>query len=219
MKKWIFAGVCIYLYAAAVVPVFAYDDGDLQVWNTGIVEGKLNDRLKVKVEEELRFGDDVSELYYTHTDGGFTYNVTGGLDLGMNYRQVYEKKNGEWKEENRPHANGTVKWHWYGIGFSDRNRIELRIPEGKDDEWRYRNKLTAAFPVKWARLDMEPYAADEIFVDLHGNKFNRNRLYAGFKIKLLEHLKSDVFYLWQASEKKNKWTSYNVIGIKVKAVF
>jgi hypothetical protein len=201
------------------LPALAFENGDFQLWNTESVEGKLDDRLKVKVEQELRFGDNISELYYTHTDGGFTYNVTEGLDLGLNYRQVFEKKNGEWKEEARPHANATVKWSWQDLKFSNRGRLELRCPEDKSDVWRYRNKLTVSFPWKWTDYDIQPYVADEIFVDFHGDKLNRNRLYVGVKMKLIEHLKADLFYLWQASESSNKWTHYNVIGVKLGLVF
>ncbi len=219
MKIIITVGLGFCLCLCAVLPVFAMDDGDFQIWNAESVEGKLNDRLKLKLEEELRFGDNAGELYYTHTDGGITVSVTDSLDLGMKYRQIYEKKNGKWKEENRPHFNAAVKWACQGFKFKDRSRIECRVREDKDDTFRYRNKLSLDFPVKWTRFDIQPYIADEIFIDFDGEKFNRNRLYAGFKAKLFKHLKTDIFYLWQSSEKSDKWIDYNVIGVKVKAVF
>jgi hypothetical protein len=219
MKKLIVVASTISLLLSTVLPAYAFDDGDLQLWNTEIAEAKINDSLKVKIEEELRFGEDVSELYYTHTDGGFTYKLTDMFDVGLNYRLAYEKKDGEWKEENRPHVHGTLKWAWQDFKFKDRSRLECRNPEGKSTAWRYRNKLTVYSPWKWTEFDIQPYIADEIFVDFHGEKINRNRLYAGFGLKLIEHFKADLFYLWQSSGKKGKWTDYNVIGIKLKAIF
>ena len=219
MKRLTTAGLSIFLGLSVALPVFAFEDGDLQLWNTNSIKTKLNKSLKIKVEEELRFGDNISELYYTHTDGGLTYGVNDNLDLGINYRQVFVKIKGEWKEEYRPHANATLKWVGQDLKFSDRSRLEFRMPEGEDDRWRYRNKLSVKFPWKWTDLDIQPYVADEVFIDFDGEKLNRNRLYAGFQMKLIEHLKADIFYLWQASEKSDKWTSYNVIGIKLKAFF
>ncbi len=219
MKKIIIVGLSIFISIVAAQQVFAFEDGDLQLWNTDSIAVKLDDHWKITLEEELRFGDNISELYYTHTDGGLVLSVTDGLDFGLKYRQVYEKKNGEWKEENRPHFNATVKWAWKDFKFKDRNRLELRIPESKNDKWRYRNELTVESPWKWTDFDIQPYVSDEIFVDFYGEKLNRNRLYAGIKFKLFEHFKSEVFYLWQSSKKSDDWIDYNVIGIKLKLVF
>ena len=220
MKKLIFT-VIILMYLFLAVPSFAFQDGDFQLWNTESVDAKINDRLKFNAEEEFRFGDNVSELYYTHTDGGFVLKAADALDLGVNYRLIYEKNSaGKWKLENRPHVNATLKWSLYDFKFSDRSRIELRIRDGKDDDWRYRNKLTLKYPWKWTRLEIQPYTADEIFVDFQSGNLTRNRLYNGLSFKLFEHLKGDLFYLWQISRSdKAKWTGYNVLGIKLKVVF
>jgi len=197
----------------------AFEDGDLQFWNTEGVEVKLSDRCKCSVNEELRFGNNISELYHTHTDGGLTLKVTDELDLGMRYRLIYEKDRGAWKEENRPYANATVKWVLFGCKFRDRGQLEFRIPEGKDEKWRYRNKLTVILPWEWTRFSVQPYVADEVFVDFHGEKMNRNRLYGGFTAKPFKHLKTELYYLWQISKSKRSWTGINVIGLKLTMVF
>ncbi|MFH1309770.1 MAG: DUF2490 domain-containing protein, partial [Candidatus Omnitrophota bacterium] len=202
--------------SAIIMPIsgFAFSNGDVQFWNTESIETNVNDKLKIKVEEELRFGGDISELYYEHTDAGFNYNVTKGLDFGLNYRQICEKKDGEWKNECRPHANVIFKGDWQGVKISDRNRFELRCPEDKADEWRYRNKLSVTLPWKWTSFDIQPYLADEVFVDFHGDRITRNRLYSGIKAKLMEHLKSDIFYLCEFNKSSDKvWTYNNVIGL------
>ena len=204
----------------ATASACALENGDWQLWNTDSAEVKLDKRWKIKAEEELRFGKDISELYYTHTDGGINLNVTDGLDLGINYRQVYEKKEDEWKEECRPHFNAAIKWEWGEFKLSDRSRLELRTFEDKDDEWRYRNKFSVVFPWKWTFLEIQPYIADEVFVDFHGEKLNRNRFYGGFSYKLCKYLKGGIFYMWQISKRAgDKWTGYNVLGIEAKLVF
>ncbi len=218
MKK-ILAGIC-FIYCAVMLPtnVLAFENGDLQIWNTYGVDAKVNKKLKITAEEELRFGGNISELYYTHTDGGLVLNVTEGLDFGVNYRLIYEKKNGKWEEENRPHFNAILKWKGQGLKFNNRSRLELRIKDDSD-QWRYRNKTKVAFPVKWTKFEIQPYLADEIFIDFYGEKLNRNRLYAGLDMKLYKNLKAELFYLWQISKNSNDWSNINALGMKVKLAF
>ncbi|MFH1261490.1 MAG: DUF2490 domain-containing protein [Candidatus Micrarchaeota archaeon] len=219
MKKLIAIGLGICFGLFTVVTAFAYEDGDWQFWNTESIEGNFVKNWKVKLEEEFRFGDSMGEFYYHHTDGGLTYRMMDWFYVGLNYRQIYEKKDGEWKEENRPHINGTFNWKWQEFKLENRNRFEYRIREEKKDVWRYRNKLTFAFPVKHTKLGIQPYLADEIFVDFDGGELNRNRFYAGFKTKWIKHLKTDIFYLWQTSKKDDDWIDLNVIGAKLKVEF
>ncbi|MBO8152426.1 MAG: DUF2490 domain-containing protein [Candidatus Marinimicrobia bacterium] len=219
MKKLTIIGLGICFSLFIVMTAFAYEDGDWQFWNTESVEGNLVENWKVKLEEEFRFGDNIGEFYYHHTDGSLTYKLTNWFHLSLSYRQIYENKDEEWKEENRPHVNGTFKWKWQDFEFKNRSRFEYRIREGKENAWRYRNKLTLGFPLKWTKLGIQPYLADEIFIDFDEGDLNRNRLYAGFKAKLMKYLAPDIFYLWQTSEKDGDWIDYKVIGAKLKVEF
>ena len=207
------------LLCLSLVPSAFSKDGDLQLWTTQGVEAKINDSLKVKAENEQRYKDDITAVFHNHTDVGFTLKVNDNLDLGLNYRLTYEKKAGKWKDENRPHFNGTLKWDLYGFKLKNRGRVELRIPEDGSDKWRFRNRLTLTYPVKWTDFKIQPYVADEIFIDFHKDKFTRNRLYAGFGLKPFKHLKADLFYMLQTSKKSRTWSDANVIGLKLNAVF
>ena len=210
--------VCMGLIMA--LPAFASEDGEWQVWATQSMEVKFQDRIKIKIEEEERFGRDVRELSYHHTDGGIDYEVSDWLDVGINYRQVYELKRRKWMEESRPHINGTLKYEWQGFKFKNRSRLEFRIRKGKKDMLRYRNKSTLTLPLELP-LGIKPYIADEVFISSDGTNLNRNRLYAGLKTKVLDHLKAEFFYMWEASKvkKSTKWIDYNVIGIKLGLAF
>ena len=73
--------------------------------------------------------------------------------------------------------------------------------------------------MKLTQLEIQPYIADEIFYDFDEEALNRNRLYAGFNLKLLKHLKADIFYLWQSSEKNDKWSDTHILGTKLKLSF
>lgn len=78
--------------------LFAFDDGDWQYWNTEDVSVKFSGDWKLAVEEEFRYGDQMSNFYYNHTDLGLTYSgLTDWFDLGINYRHIYEDKSSDWK--------------------------------------------------------------------------------------------------------------------------
>ena len=208
------------LLLSFATPCFAYPDGDWQAWLSTSVEGKTSDKKwKVKLEEEVRIGENVSEIFYNHTDFGATYKVVDFFSLGLNYRQVFGRSKGKWIPEYRPYIHGTFHLKLLDFALDNRNRLEYRIFKDKKDVWRYRNKTTLTFPWKWTSLEIQPYVADEIFIDTERGRVNRNRLYGGIKFKLMEHLKAQTFYLWQANESKGKWFDANVIGVKLKVGF
>lgn len=215
--------ICIsaILLASMTLPAFAFSNGDFQIWNTESIDWKIDKKLSAKVEQELRFGDNVTELFYLHTDGGFNYKLMEHLYFGANYRHVIFKNKKKWVQEYRPHINLTLKGKWEGFKLSNRNRLEYRIfGFNKRDTIRYRNKTTVGYPFEWEGFKLEPYAADEIFVSFTYGEFTRNRLYAGLKFDIVKNLKGDIFYLWQISRKKEgKWPNTNVLGLKLKFVF
>lgn len=197
----------------------AFDDGDFQYWNTEGISFRISDKWKVKLEEEFRFGDDVSDFYYQHSDLGVTYSgFAEWFDAGINYRLIFNEKKGKWKYENRAHFNCAFKFDLHGVHFSDRNRFEYRDREDEDESWRYRNKFTIKL-AKFTQFEIQPYVADEIFVDFDEEVLNRNRLSSGISLMLLKNLKGDIFYLWQSSKKSKVWIDYNVLGTKLTLSF
>ncbi|MBI1882597.1 MAG: DUF2490 domain-containing protein [Chlamydiae bacterium] len=199
-------------------------DGDFQYWNTEAIEGKMTDQWKAYAEAEFRFGDNVSEFYYQHTQLEIAYKITDWLELAPAYRQVWElftstkEEDDDWFTEYRPMLNATLKHKWEGWDISDRNRLEFREFEVKDDAIRYRNKLTLKSPWKWTHLGINPFIADEVFFQEDAG-FNRNRLQVGVGMKIIEHLEGELYYLWQTSEKGDEWIDFHVIGTKLKFKF
>jgi hypothetical protein len=197
----------------------AYDDGDFQVWHTEGQETKINKDLKLTLEEEFRFADNANEFFYHHYDAGLVYALNKHLDIGLNFRRVYERVRGKFRVENRPHINITPKWELFGMKFEDRSRFQYRNFDYQEEYWQYRNKFTVKFPWKFTRLEIQPYLADEIFVTLNDGEVNRNRYYAGLGMKLTKNLKAEFYYLLQRGKSSGKWSNSNVFGSKLKVIF
>ncbi|UCG57826.1 MAG: DUF2490 domain-containing protein [Phycisphaerales bacterium] len=222
MSKPAKTGVCALVLLVCgfgvVRPCFAFDDGDFQLWVSGGTSVDLNDDFKATLAEELRYGGNAGRLYYHHTEVGLVYGgLADWLDLGFNYRQIFEEdSSGQWRPENRPHLNATVKGQVSGFSVSDRSRFEYRDRENKKDMWRYRNKVTVKFPAELTCLKLKPYVAEEVFVDLDDGDYNKNRLYAGFSFDLTKRAKGGIFYVWQASKSAGAWKDLHVLGAQLK---
>lgn len=202
---------------AALLPaaLFAYDDGDLHNWTDLYVINKFNDQFAVRVEEELKFGDDMSDFYYYHTDVGLIFRANPHVDLTLNYRHSDEKKDrgAEWVEETRPHGNVIFRHQAGAFQLEQRNRFEFRIRDHRDDIWRYRGRILVAHPLHVGAFECTPYVSEEAFIDTDLGDFNQFRTAAGVKKKLGAHVQADVFYLWQAVESSTEWTDTHFAGL------
>jgi len=204
------------------VPVCAwtFDDGDFQYWNNESVSKKINDNWKLSFNQEFRWGDNASNPYYRHSDLGITYSgLAKWLDLTLSYRHITEERSGSWKVENQPNLNADVKWKLWDVAFGNKLRLEYRNREDADNFWRYRNKLTIKAPFKLTKLEIQPYIADEIFYDFDVETLNKNRLFAGFSLKILKNLDGEIYHLWESSEKSDQWNDTHVLGTKLKFSF
>jgi hypothetical protein len=217
MKKLMAITLNACLGAIVGLAAFAYEDGDWQFWSLGGMQANLSESWQARLEQQFRLGDNMEELYYRYTGFGVTWRTTHWFHFGCDYAQIYEKRQGDWKEENRPHLNGTFKGSWREFGFENRHKIERRIRQGRENIWMYRNRLLSLIPLKLTRWKIRPYLADEIFLILDEGKLYRNRLTGGFKGQIIENLRIDIYYLWQSSEKGEDWIDYHIMGAKLKA--
>lgn len=177
MKRVIFLIIVLTLAIAGMV--YAYDDGDFQVWNTDVEEFKINNSSKITMEEEFRFADNANDFYYHHYDLSFTYNLNKDINVGAGYRHIYEKKKGKFKVENEPYMMTTLFWELVGFKFDSRNRLEYRHFDYQTDLWRYRNKFTLKSPWKLTGLEFQPFLGDEILFISKGAAFSENRFFRG----------------------------------------
>jgi len=202
------------------LPSFAADDDDFQYWSTVGFSFDIDKDWTFAAEEEFRFSESGHRFGYHHTNVGLIYkSLADWMDIGFNYKQIFEKSDkGEWLKENRPHFNIILKTKLLDLSVSNRFRVEYRDREQKDNFWRYRNKVTIKLP-SFTEFNLKPYLADEVYINLDGTGYSKNRLYSGFSFALAKDIKFDVYYLWQSSRSGSNQTDINVIGTKLKFSF
>ncbi len=200
--------------------VYAYDNGDFQIWQTDGEDIKIGKGTKFTMEQEFRFGENASELFYQHYDWGVACSFDKLLELAFGYRLVLEKFQHKWLEEDEPYTNITAKFDVWKFKFEDRNRIEYRHLRYADDHMRYRNRSMLRYPFDFHMIKIAPYTSDEIFVSSNGRGFNQNRFQSGLEFELTKYVKADISYMLQSLRGKgNKWLEANVLWTKLKISF
>jgi hypothetical protein len=218
-----FKALLIIFLICILKPAFTFDDGDFQVWNTDVQEFKINDKTKFALEEEFRWGDNANHFFYQHYDAGVTYSLSKYFSVGGGYRHVLEdKKVGKvtkFRTENEPYLTATLFGDLKGFKLEDRSRLEYRHFDYTADSWRYRNKFTVKAPWKFTKMEIQPYAADEVFFGSSGKSFNKNRFSSGLAFNLTKNCKAEIYYMLESTRGKVKWTDANILGTKLKISF
>jgi len=190
-------------------------------WNTDSQEFKLNKSFKAVMEEEFRFNNNVSQLYYQHYDGSIVYTVSKYVRCGAGYRQNFEQfKNTRNKSVNEPYIVSTLFCDLAGFTLENRHRFDFRhFRFGRTDSWRYRNLLKTTFPWKFTPWEFQPYVCDELFFTTIGQSFHENRFAAGFGFKITKEIKSEIYYMLRSTRSGGPWVRANILGTKFKISF
>lgn len=208
------------LMAAPHAAANAYEDGDFQIWNTNEEEISIGKGTKFLMQEEYRYGENATELFYQHYDWGFAWAFDKRLEIATGYRFVLERARRKWLESDEPYVNITPKLDIWKFKFEDRNRIEYRHFRYADDQVRYRNRFLLKLPFEYRKITIAPYTSDEIFISSNGTGFNQNRFESGLEFVLTKYVKGSVAYMAQQIRvKDDKWREANVLWLKAKISF
>jgi hypothetical protein len=187
-------------------PAFA-GPGTPEFWNTDKLTIGVSDNYKLGFEQEFRFAE--GSMHYEHSDLGLKRKLFKGLSTSLRYRNVVEFDANGTDMEHRPHWNLSAKVKLFsGLSLKNNVRVEYRIRDQKDNDFRYRDKGTLTW--KWGRL--ASYVSDEVFFEK--GEFIRNRLYLGFDGRVSGAVKVGAFYLRRTQE-KDDWDATHVFGLKV----
>ena len=193
------------------------------VWNTYDIEKKMNDKIKMKVGEELRFKEGWG-INYMETHLGLDYLHHKYLAVGADYQEIRSSrkvgKKAIWSWDNVPRIYAAPQAKIYGFDLSDRNMLEFHFKEDQENTVRYRNLVTLVAPYRWTRFKFQPYSANEIFVESNRNGFVEDRFFNGFKFHLWDHLYGSIYYLRRFEKNSiGKWTDTNIFGTNIKYSF
>ena len=205
----------------ALVGKSAQATEDFEFWSATGASVRLSKDWTVGAEEILKFANGAGHLYLNQTDLGFVYGgLADWIDIGLNFKESFkEEDDGHWSRENRPHLNITLKNQVGALDVSDRSRLEYRDFEDDDDTWRYINQLKVKLPCEFTRFKIRPYFAYQLYLNMEGHAFEKNRVYSGASLKLSKDIESELYYVWQSGKSDGCWDDLNAIGMQLKIAF
>jgi hypothetical protein len=216
--RWIIAVITVLFFSERC---FAFADGDVQVWQTTCAYFDLDEDWAVTVQEHLKLGHDAGHLYLHQTDLGFVYQgLADWIDLGFNFKHGFRKNDdGHWSRENRPHLNITFYGRLGSLDFDDRSRFEYRDKEHQEDLWRYVHRLKVKLPFEFTKYKFRPFVADQVYLNLEGQTFEKNRIYSGVSFELTKNVESEFYYVWESRQFDDQWKDLNAFGFTLEILF
>lgn len=200
-----------------------------QVWCDQAVDKTLTEKSSIRAGQSFRYACDKGELATYFLEAGYVRHSVSWLDLGLSYRQQFDKRDGEWLKEDRPYIDVTPIWKTELITISDRSRLEYRMREDQSDTTRYRNKLTLQYNAWQAGFGLKPYIAAEAFVDESARLKDRDqsRFTLGIRTDPDRHLlralgaslghilTMDYYVTGQRTKKNEEWVDAYIAGVQL----
>ena len=178
-----------------VVPATAHADSEAWFWfeyrqRLGPLTPKGVPKLGWRVITDARLNTRSDGLHLGFFRTGPILELTSNLVFAANGVALAERTadgrfQAEYRAELEPTFQGRLGW----LGFTDRNRLEVRL-RNAEVRLRYRNMLRVnlVVPGVW----VQPFVWDEILIDLAGLGLNQNRFTTGVAVMLMGNVRVDV---------------------------
>lgn len=212
----------IFIFCLFTSQICAAGGDDLQYFSSYELKHKINDSFDIFIQPDLRFNDDIGNLYYWHVRSGIVYHLHKNLDLGATYRIKQTKTaKGSWIPEHRLEMEINPKIAVGNFKIVNRNRFEYRKLHASEVRWRYRNMIKIAYPLEIKGKKIIPFISQEIFYDMEVEKYNVNWVTVGVSKKLTKNVSGTFFYRVESKRVKlsSHWDTNHILGTKLSYKF
>jgi len=171
---------------------------DLQFWNETQVIMRTNERIDLMLFGVLRMGRDLARPVDERGGAGVAFKTNKFLTIIPTWLYIAQQPTATSKNtEHRLVFNATFKFPLGKFAFTDRNLVERRLRNGRDDFTMYRNRLQIDHPASLGSFKFRVFVADEVWYDSLQNAWTRNRASAGIIKQLSARFTAEFFYLRQ----------------------
>ena len=202
----------VFLLSTIFVSARFNKNGDFQIWETHTLEKTITDSFGIRIDNELRIGDDISRVFYLYVQGFLVYRPYNWLILSPGYRQEWLRKDGALKPQYVPQFDTYFIYVSDKIVITNRNRLGYLFRYKEFNSIFYRGRLRFSFPLRKESLFMQPYIDNEIFI-IQGRGFNQNRSSIGVLFKVTDHFDPRFYYMVRLDKENGSWKQINIIGL------
>ena len=166
---------------------------DNQLWNSAVLKLDINKKIRLDIEEQVRFNNNISHLNTTISEIGLRYELTKKIELKTGFRYTYDPES-----HNSLRFSGDISYTWskkkFPVDVKYRLRYQNTIEEyTKKTSGYIRNRIKVQYNL--SRL-ADPFVAFESYFRLNYlNRFTSNRYFLGAEWKPCKKLNLDTFFL------------------------
>jgi Protein of unknown function (DUF2490) len=171
---------------------------DTQFWNETQIIMPMNERIDLMLFGVLRIGRDLARPVDERGGVGVAMKPNKFLTIIPTWLYIAQQPTATSKNiEHRLIFNATFKFPLGKFAFTDRNLVERRLRNGRDDFTMYRNRLQIDHPASLGSFKFRVFVADEVWYDSLQNAWTRNRVSAGIIKQFSQRFTAEFFYLRQ----------------------
>ena len=227
MKFAALIGLMISVFSVDVSAQSTVPENDFQMWNeTSLTipvvkeqdsSGKEFERLSLVVFGNIRLGQNRLAPVDERLGAGFDLKLNKSFTFSPSYIYVAAQPGrGRREFESRLRFDLSYEKKWKTFSIKDRNRIEYRFRNSRENSVRYRNKITLKVPVKSDGKEIfAPFVADEPYYDFTAGEWSRNELSLGIAKTFTKSTSAEFFYLWRHN-RSGLPKNINAIGVNLK---
>ena len=226
MKHLILPLFIIFLFSTELFAQISPDESDFQIWNDNSISiplkkstdrnGKAFERMAVSVNGVLRLGQNVSRPIDERIGLGFNYRLNKNISFAPDfiYRVNQPTKNRNFYES-RIRFAVVLENKWKKFSLNDRNQIEYRLRNSRNDSVRYKNRLRLNVPVTKNQKEIfTPFVSTEPHYDFQAKRWIRHEFFVGINEKFNKNFAADFFYMF--INDRNLPNIINGIGVSLK---
>lgn len=211
-----FFGIILFLCLVFQHPGYAAFDN--QYWtNIGITKS-LSPKYTLDFSEEIKWGNDYSEMYLHRTDLNLGINISKKLKVAFAIKQINIKSQ-VWSQVRSSYIDVQFTLGNEKLQFKDRNRFEYLMRKAAENIYRYRNKATLSANIVLFGKNWTPYIAEEFFYDINIAILKFNRFYTGIQFMLSNRIKTDLFYLLEHKKHRSNYLTHHILGTTLRYQF
>ncbi len=204
------------------------NEGDIQFWNETKVYFKSIEKTDSKGKKQkfvspfvmgtIRIGQDVRHFVSERIGFGFDVRLNKYFTVTPSYYYIAEQPTKNAKSiEHRLRIEVTAEKKWKKFSLSNRNRIEHRLRNNRNDSTRFRNKTKIKIPINNSEGEeiIAPFISNEPFYDFSRKEWSRNEFSAGIGKKFTDKASGEFFYMLQ-NNTGNTLKRVNIFGVNLK---
>jgi len=194
---------------------------DMELWTSVELEKKVSKKVRISLEEELRFNDNISRFNKFYSNLGLSYRINKFVRVGCNYR-FEQKKQPEnyYSTRHRLSAELILRYKVNRFRISCRNRYQQKYADinSSDDGLIPRSYTRSRIQVEYniRKNPLTPYISYEFYYKVNNvedNEIDTNRYTAGLEYPLNKRNDLDIFFRIAEQVNVNKPVTSSIIGV------